>query len=68
MWERSNIRKKQYRGVLNILPPSQNIIKNELKKLDVFGLKFEPNTFTFVDQFLLIFWDGGSIKERDRER
>jgi hypothetical protein len=44
-----------------ILPPLQNISKSESKKLDVFGSKFRPNTFTFVDQLLLIFCNGGSI-------
>jgi len=28
--------------------------------VNVFGTNFEPNTLTFIDQFLLIFWDGGS--------
>jgi hypothetical protein len=45
----------------HILPPSQNTYTSESKELDVFGLKFVPNTFTFVDQPLIIFWDGGSI-------
>jgi hypothetical protein len=44
-----------------IFPPSQNISKNEPKKLDAFGSKFGPNTFTFIDQLLLIFCDGGSM-------
>jgi hypothetical protein len=44
-----------------ILPPSQNINKSGSKKFDVFGLKFGPDIFTFVDQLLFIFWDGGSI-------
>jgi hypothetical protein len=38
--------------------------QNESNKFDVFSLKFRPNTFTFVDQLLLIFYNGGSnIKE-----
>jgi hypothetical protein len=45
---------------LNRLPPSQNVSKSESKNFDVFGSKFVPNTFTFVDQFLLVFWDEGS--------
>jgi hypothetical protein len=44
-----------------ILLPLQNINKSESKKLDVFGSKFKSNTFTFVDQLLLIFCNGGSI-------
>jgi len=29
--------------------------------VDVSGINFESNTLTFVDQFLLTFWDGGSM-------
>jgi hypothetical protein len=39
----------------HILHPLQNISKSESKKLDVFGSKFRPNTFTFVDKLLLAF-------------
>jgi hypothetical protein len=42
-----------------ILSPYQNINKSESKKLDVFDSIFGPNTFTFIYQLLLIFWDGG---------
>jgi len=31
------------------------------QKIDAFGLKFGPNTSTFVDSLLLIFCYGGSI-------
>jgi hypothetical protein len=44
-----------------VLHPFQNISKNELKKLDVFGQKFVLTTSFFVDQLLFIFWDRGSI-------
>jgi hypothetical protein len=40
-----------------VLSPSQNISKSKSNKFNVFGSKFRPNTFTFIDQFLLIFWD-----------
>ena len=42
--------------VMNILPPSQNVSKNEL----CIWLKIWTNTFIFVDQLLLTFWDGWS--------
>jgi len=41
----------------NILPPSQNISKIWSTKVNVCGSKFVPNTSTYVDSFLLIFWD-----------
>jgi hypothetical protein len=44
--------------ILHILPPLQNISKSESKKLDVFGSKFRPNTFSFDNQLLLIFCNG----------
>jgi hypothetical protein len=44
--------------------PFQNISKSESKKLDIFGSKFRPNTFIFIDQLLVIFWDGGSTIKR----
>ena len=37
---------------------SQNISKNWSTKVNVCGSKFVPNTSTYVDSFLLIFWDG----------
>jgi hypothetical protein len=43
------------------LHPSQNISKSKSKKFNIFDLKFRPNTFTYVDQFLLIFYNGWSI-------
>jgi hypothetical protein len=46
---------------VNVLPLLQNISKSESKKVDVFGSKFRPNTFIFVDQLLLIFCNGGSM-------
>jgi hypothetical protein len=36
-----------YNMIKSILHPSQNINKNELKNLDIFSLKFGPNTFNF---------------------
>jgi uncharacterized membrane protein YagU involved in acid resistance len=46
-----------------ILPPSQNISKSGSKKLNVFGSKFGPNTFTFVYQcnFYLYFGTEGVL-------
>lgn len=32
----------------------------QYKLVNVFDTNFRPNTLTFVDQFLLIFWDGWS--------
>jgi hypothetical protein len=55
-WARIETKRPQYRsqnkGLSNcdILHPSQNISK-----------KGSTNTLTFVDHFLLIFWDGGSM-------
>jgi hypothetical protein len=46
--------------IIKILLPFQNINKSESKNIDVFGSKFGPDTFTFIDQFLFIFWDGVS--------
>jgi hypothetical protein len=46
--------------LIHILPPLQNISKRWSTKVNVFGLKFEPNTSTFFDSFLLIFYNGGS--------
>jgi hypothetical protein len=45
----------------HILLLLQNISKSELKKVDVFGLKFGSNTFTFIDKLLFIFCNKGSI-------
>jgi hypothetical protein len=41
--------------------PLQIKSKSESKKVDIFGSKLRPNTFTFVDHFLLIFCNGGSM-------
>jgi hypothetical protein len=41
--------------------PFQNISQKWSTKVHVFGAKFSSNTLIFVDSFLLIFWDGGSI-------
>jgi len=35
--------------------------------VDVFGTNFEPHTLTFADQFLLIFWDGGSTTQMEHQ-
>jgi hypothetical protein len=40
-----------------MIPPLQNINKNESKKVDIFDSKLRLNTFTFVDHFLLIFYN-----------
>jgi hypothetical protein len=55
--------KQKVKQYIYILHSSENISKNESKKkkLDVFGSKFGSDTFTFIDQLLFIFWDGGSI-------
>lgn len=45
-----------------ILPPLQKISENESTKYDVSCLHFEPDTLTFVDSFLLILYNGGSIQ------
>jgi hypothetical protein len=43
--------------VLNAMfPPLQNISKTESTKFDIFGSKFKPNTFIFVDKFFLIYF------------
>jgi hypothetical protein len=44
-----------------ILPPSQNISKKWLTKVNVFDAKFSSNILTFVDLFLLIFSDKGNM-------
>lgn len=43
-----------------LLPPFQNISKNESTKVDVFGQKFPSNTSIFVDPLMFIFWDENS--------
>jgi hypothetical protein len=43
------------RAHVSILPPSQNINEIWSIKMDVFGVKFSPDTLIFVDLFLLIF-------------
>jgi hypothetical protein len=35
----------------------QNISKNGSTKVNIFGLNFNQNTSTFINQFLFIFWD-----------
>jgi hypothetical protein len=47
--------------IMSLYYLSQNISKSELKKIDVVCSNFGPNIFTFVDQLLLIFWNGESI-------
>jgi len=42
-----------------MLPPSQNVKK--WVNIDVSDTNFELNILTFVDQFFLTFWDGGSM-------
>jgi len=42
--------------------PVQNISRNWSTKVNVFGLKFMSDTSTYIDLFLLIFWDRGSIE------
>jgi hypothetical protein len=37
------------------------------KKFDIFGLKFRQNTFTFIDQLLLIGWNRENIWFKQKE-
>lgn len=37
---------------------ANKILKSESKKVDAFGLNFEPNTSILFDSFLLIFCNG----------
>jgi hypothetical protein len=48
VWKREHV---------NVLPLFQNIIKNWLIKVDVFGVKFRLDILIFVDPFLLIIWN-----------
>jgi len=41
----------------NVLNPSHNINKNWSTKVNVFSSKFVSNILTYVDLFLLAFWD-----------
>jgi hypothetical protein len=47
---------------IQILPSLSSKIQVKIgKKINVFRLIFAPNTLTFVNNFLLIFWGGGNI-------
>jgi hypothetical protein len=47
--------------IYDLLLPLQNIIKSKSNFFNVFGSKFRPNIFTYVDQLLFIFCNGGNI-------
>jgi hypothetical protein len=57
----ANIKTTKYACTSTPSVPKYNYIsKSWSTKMNVSGPNFEPNTSSFFDSFLLIFWDGGS--------